>query len=150
MSISIGRRDFMCVSTALIGAGLIPSAFAAGKRGAFDSDNMEAALKAINLSMPGKSDAIKLQAPEIAENGNSVPIKVSVNVPKAEKLVLIIENNPRPLTSVIDIHPDVTPYLSTYVRMAETGKVYALAKAGDKWHMAVSQVRVTVGGCAPA
>jgi sulfur-oxidizing protein SoxY len=31
--------------------------------------------------------------------------------------------------------------------MAETGKVYALAKAGGGFHYASKEIKITVGGC---
>lgn len=155
------KRDFCGSFIALgaLGAGaalgalapLMRAEAAEAARLAFEQDSLKKALEALHIALPAKpSAAVQLQAPEIAENGNSVPVILSADLPRVQTIVLLVERNPRPLSVLMTYSNGTQPYLSTQVRLAETGKIYALVKSENQWHLAVREVRVTVGGCAPA
>ena len=102
---------------------------------------------------PGK---VKLEVPRLAENGNIVPVKVSVDSPMSEEdyvrsIHLFTESNPQP--RVVDVQ--LGPYsgrarIATRIRVAVSQQVHAVAAMSDGslWSAAVD-VEVTVGGCAP-
>ena len=90
---------------------------------------------------------IDLIAPEIAENGNAVPLDVSAE--GAEQILLFGEGNPEPIIATYNFGP-LSPSrgVSTRVRLAQTQDVIALAKMGDSsWQIARTTVKVTIGGC---
>ena len=90
---------------------------------------------------------IDLIAPEIAENGNAVPLDVSAK--GAEQIMLFGEGNPEPIIATYNFGP-LSPSrgVSTRVRLAQTQDVIALAKMGDSsWQIARTTVKVTIGGC---
>lgn len=93
------------------------------------------------------SGAITLTAPEIAENGNTVPIEVEA--PGAEMVVLYAAGNPTPGIATFKFGPlNPTRSASTRIRLAGTQDVIAIAKMEDgSFQRASANVKVTIGGC---
>lgn len=92
-------------------------------------------------------DGVTLTAPEIAENGNTVPI--SVDAPGATEILLVASGNPVPGVAKFTFGPLAgNQAVSTRVRLAKTQDVMAIAKFADgKVVRATSNVKVTIGGC---
>lgn len=90
---------------------------------------------------------ITLTAPEIAENGNTVP--VSVDAPGAVAVLLIAAGNPEPSVATFTFGPAAGSQLAaTRIRLAKTQDVMALAKMADgSIVQAKATVKVTIGGC---
>ncbi len=90
---------------------------------------------------------IELTAPEIAENGNTVPM--SFSAPGAVALALFAPENPNP--ELVEFQFGALAGAqsgSTRVRLAGTQEVLALAKMPDgSIGRAASTVKVTIGGC---
>ena len=91
--------------------------------------------------------AIKLIAPEIAENGNTVPI--GVDAPGAVSIALFATGNPTPEVAVFTFGPAAgSQTAATRIRLAKTQDVVAIAKMADgSFVKASSTVKVTIGGC---
>lgn len=103
---------------------------------------------------PIQEGRVSLDAPEIAENGNTVPIAVSADSPMtAEDHVKAIHvfaaGNPRPEVCTFHFTPkNGECWASTRIRLAKTQKVYALAEMSDgSLYMTSREVKVTIGGC---
>ena len=90
---------------------------------------------------------ITLTAPEIAENGNTVP--VSVDAPGAASIIILAAGNPTPGVAQFNFGPLAgSQYASTRIRLAGTQDVIAIAKMADgSFARASSTVKVTIGGC---
>lgn len=90
---------------------------------------------------------ITLTAPEIAENGNTVPIEVSA--PGAVSIMILAAGNPTPGVATFNFGPlAAAQYASTRIRLAGTQDVVAIAKMADgSFAKASSTVKVTIGGC---
>lgn len=91
--------------------------------------------------------AITLTAPEIAENGNTVPIKVSA--PNAQSITLYADGNPVPNVATFKFGPlSAESGAATRVRLARTQNIVAVAQMRDgSWQKASATVKVTIGGC---
>jgi sulfur-oxidizing protein SoxY len=90
---------------------------------------------------------VTLTAPEIAENGNTVPVEV--NAPGAVSIMVLATGNPTPGVAVFNFGP-LSPQqmASTRIRLAGTQDVVAIAKMADgSFARASSTVKVTIGGC---
>ena len=130
--------------------GLTPALAAANDKypeEAFKAKSEADAIKALYGKTAEPSDKVKMDAPEIAENGAVVPIGVASNVPKTESIAILIEKNPNMLAAVFDIPPGTDSSLSTRVKMAQTSNVFALVKADGKYYVASKEIKVTLGGC---
>lgn len=90
---------------------------------------------------------ITLTAPEIAENGNTVPI--AVEAPGAEAIMLLAAGNPNPAVGTFNFGPLAgSQAASTRIRLAGTQDVIAIARMPDGSFVQTSQeVKVTIGGC---
>lgn len=99
-------------------------------------------------------DKITLTAPEIAENGNTVPVSIHVDSPMnrhsyVEAVTLLAPGNPNP--GVITFH--FTPNsgsadATTRIRLAKTQTLIAVARLNDGTvFMDEKNVKVTIGGC---
>jgi len=105
----------------------------------------------------GKTPAngkISLTTPEIAENGNTVPISFEVESPMSKdnhvtSVMLLATGNPRPGVATFhfsDLSGEATA--TTRIRLAKTQDVIAVAKMNDgSVFMDQKQVKVTIGGC---
>ena len=97
---------------------------------------------------------ITLTAPEIAENGNTVPVSVEVDSAMSgddlvESITIFAEDNPNP--DVITFRFTAlsgTAAATTRMRLARTQNVVAVAKMSDgSTYMDKKTVKVTIGGC---
>ena len=93
------------------------------------------------------SDKVKLDAPEIAENGAVVPISVATDLPDVASMSILVLENPYTLAASYKLGPGAAPSVSNRLKMAKTTKVVALVESGGKLHRAEKEVKVTVGGC---
>jgi sulfur-oxidizing protein SoxY len=91
--------------------------------------------------------SVSLTAPEIAENGNTVPI--GVEAPGAVEITLFADGNPVPNVATFKFGPlSASRSASTRIRLATTQNVVAIAKMEDgSFQMAKANVKVTIGGC---
>ena len=90
---------------------------------------------------------VTLTAPEIAENGNTVPIEV--NAPGAASILIVAAGNPEPGVATFNFGPLAAGQSgSTRIRLAGTQDVVAVAKMADgSFAKASAIVKVTIGGC---
>ena len=148
----LDRRQFVVAS----GAGA--AAIIAGFSGAANA-TPETAMEYINkLTSGGAANAmdgkVKVDLPEIAENGNTVPVKVSVDSPMtADNYVkavhLVSEGNPGPEIASFYFTPaSGNANAAARMRLAKTQNVVGVAVMSDgKIYMSKTQVKVTIGGC---
>ena len=90
---------------------------------------------------------ITIKAPEIAENGNVVPVEV--DAPGATEIAIIAPGNPSSHIASVKFGPaSGAQRLSTRIRLAKTQDVTAVARMADgSFIMTTQPVKVTVGGC---
>ncbi|WP_299428380.1 thiosulfate oxidation carrier protein SoxY [uncultured Shimia sp.] len=90
---------------------------------------------------------LAITAPEIAENGNTVPIEVTA--PGAVMVAIFADGNPVPNVASVKFGPmNPSRSASTRIRLAKTQNVVAIAQMEDgSFQKATSNVKVTIGGC---
>ena len=90
---------------------------------------------------------LTLTSPEIAENGNTVPVEVSA--PGAIAIAIFADGNPVPPVATFKFGPlNPSQSASTRIRLARTQNVIAVAQMADgSFSMAKNEVKVTIGGC---
>lgn len=93
------------------------------------------------------SKDIKISAPNIAENGAVVPVKVSSDIPDAESITIFVKNNPYPLIASFMIADGMAQKIATRIKMAKTSNFYAVVKVGDTLYAHHQEIKVTIGGC---
>jgi len=101
-----------------------------------------------------KEGKVSLKAPEIAENGNAVPLTVSVDSEMSEKswvkaLYVAADGNPNPGVAIYQFTPlSGKAEVQMRIRLAQTQKLIAVAEMNDgTLYTASREVKVTIGGC---
>ena len=150
------RRKFLKTATYVsatataIGSGvLLPQrVLGAYNAAAFEARDVSGALTAsLGSDQHTASDAIKLKAPDIAENGAVVPVTVSSSLSNVEAISIIAAANPGPLTSSYQLSSVSEAFVSTRIKMIKTSDIIAVIKADGKLYSATKEVKVTIGGC---
>lgn len=150
------RRTFLKASMAAgtiaiaTGAGLLTprTALAAWPKKAFKASKVDEALNALaGSSSTTLSKDITIEAPDIAENGAVVSIKVKSNLPKIESISILVAANGAPLAASYILSSRTDGYIAGRIKMRKTSDVIAVVKADGKLHMAKKAVKVTLGGC---
>ena len=97
---------------------------------------------------------ITLNAPEIAENGNTVPVSVEVDSAMSgddlvEAVMIVADGNPNPAVATFHFTElSGTAAATTRMRLAKTQNVIAVARMKDgSVYMDKKEVKVTIGGC---
>jgi sulfur-oxidizing protein SoxY len=101
-----------------------------------------------------KTGKVKLEIPPLVENGNTVPMTVSVASPMAgedhvKSIHVFNEKNPQPNIGNFYLSPQAgRAQISTRIRLADSQKVVAIAKLSDGtfWSASVDVV-VTLAAC---
>ena len=140
------RRDALILSAgamaglAFAGPGRAQTAAPAGK-------TVEEWIAEFTGGAEATEGGLDLNAPEIAENGNTVPIAVSAD--GASEILILATGNPTPGVAIVKFGPAAgSRQLSTRIRLASTQDVVAVAKMEDgSFRQAKSNVKVTIGGC---
>jgi len=105
------------------------------------------AIKALYGKTAEASEKVKLDAPEIAENGGVVPISVSTTLEGVTSISFFVRENPNALAASYQIPDGTLPSIANRLKMAKTTNVIAVVEAGGKLYSASKEVKVTVGGC---
>jgi sulfur-oxidizing protein SoxY len=105
------------------------------------------AIKALYGKTAEASDKVKLDAPEIAENGAVVPISVVTTLDNVTSIAFFVSANPNALVATYKIPAGTMPSVANRIKMQQTSNVIAIVEAGGKLFSATKEVKVTVGGC---
>ena len=134
------RRDAMALATgsvAAYGLGAMPARASAA----------DDAVAAFTGGAKPAGGGVVLDVPEIAENGNAVPISVSAD--GAVAILVVSTKNPLPRVATFRFGPlAASSSGSTRIRLARSQDVIAVAKMEDgTFRRTSASVKVTVGGC---
>jgi len=146
----LNRRQVM-----MIGAGALAAVTIGASIGPAEAANDSQDL--INKFTGGKTATegkVKLDLPEIAENGNTVPMTVTVDSPMTEQsyvseVLVVADGNPRGGVATFRFSPaSGIAEANTRIRLAATQNITAVAKMNDgSFFTTTKQVKVTIGGC---
>jgi sulfur-oxidizing protein SoxY len=118
------------------------------------ANNAQDLIKAFTGGKHATEGKVKLDLPEIAENGNTVPMTVSVESPMTDasyvtEVLVVGDGNPNGGVVTFQFSPlSGVAEANTRIRLAATQNIIAVAKMNDGSFVTVSkQVKVTIGGC---
>src|SRR6202047_3784002 len=148
MQLLLTRRRILWAAAGAGLASLAPSAGAA-------EDTMAEAIRDLIGEAPVAPGKVKLELPPIVENGNTVPLTVSVESPMTEtdhvaSIHIFNEKNPQPYVAAFHLGPRAgKAAVSARIRLADSQRVMAIARLGDGSFWSVSaDVIVTLAACA--
>ena len=152
----LSRRQFVITVAAGSAAAAALAAAPARLAMAEEPETVEEAIKLLlgDKELADGADLISLDLPQIAENGNTVPLGISVESPMTDEehvtaVHIFAEGNPRPGVASIQFTPaNGIAQASTRMRLAKTQNVVAVAEMSDgKAYITKAEVKVTIGGC---
>ena len=114
----------------------------------------QAAVDRIRGNRTPEEGRVTLRLPPIAENGNTVPLTVSVESPMTaadhvKTIYVFADKNPTPDVAIFHLTPAMgRASADTRIRLGQTQDVVAIAEMNDgKLFMTRAEVKVTIGGC---
>ena len=144
------RRRFLSVL-----AGLMAALFLPGRARA--ADPLAPLVEKLTGGAPVRVGRVKLDLPRLADNGHSVPLRVSVESPMTaadhvQTITLLSDRNPRPIMAVFHLGPKAgRPDVFTRVRLNGSQQVHVIAQLSDgSFWSASAPVEVTESACLDA
>jgi sulfur-oxidizing protein SoxY len=140
----LNRREALTAGAVAAGLGFLPGPARA-------ANDYAEQIKAFTGGKTPVDGRMKLELPELAENGNTVPLAVAVDPPEGvqvEEILVVAPANPNARVLRFRFSSLSVPEAATRIRLAETQDVIAVAKLNDGTFLSVSrQIKVTIGGC---
>ena len=142
---AVNRRSFVAGGLAVA---LVPS------RARATPEAMQAALLAVTGGAPLHAGRVTLDLPPLVDNGNSVPLSVSVDSPMTaadhvRAIHIFNQKNPQPDVLTCHMGPRCgRAALTTRIKLADTQVITAVAAMSDgTFHVARADVIVTIAAC---
>jgi sulfur-oxidizing protein SoxY len=129
----VKRRRFLEIT----GAGIAAVALPLGAQELLPAHDLRPLIGAVAGAAVPRPGRIRIDLPQLAENGNSVPLDIKVDSPMTEadhvrSVHVFAERNPRPAVASFYFGASAgRAQLSTRIRLAGTQRVIALAVMAD-------------------
>ena len=138
---NLSRRGALQLAGGVATVTLVPVALSKIANAAVDE-----AISAFTGGAAAGEGNLEIGAPEIAENGNTVPITVGAE--GATDILILADGNPNPGVATFHFGGLSQSSATTRIRLAKTQNVVAVAKMSDgSFVQAAREVKVTIGGC---
>lgn len=115
---------------------------------------MQAAILAFAKGAAIREGRVTLDVPPLTENGNSVPLSVTVDSPMTHAdhvtaIAVFNERNPQPGVATVTLGPAAgRAYFATRIRLADSQRLIAVARMSDgSYFSASTDVVVTLAAC---
>jgi sulfur-oxidizing protein SoxY len=146
------RRRFITILAGLAAAPLLPARAARAQ-----ADPFAPLLLKLTGGAPVRRGRVTVGTPRLADNGHSVPLKVSVEsamtaADHVRSVTLLSERNPRPVMATFHLGPKAgRAEVATRVRLNGTQRLLAVAQLSDGSYWSGSaEVEVTESACLDA
>jgi sulfur-oxidizing protein SoxY len=144
------RRRFI---TACAGLGALPL-LAATRARAAETNDLAPLIDKLTGGKPVRAGRVSVDTPRLADNGHSVPLKLSVESPMTAAdhvvaITLLSERNPRPVIATYHLGPrSGKAVVATRVRLNGTQRLVAVARLSDgSFWSGSAEVVVTESAC---
>jgi sulfur-oxidizing protein SoxY len=152
-SIEATRRGFLTGSARLAG-GIALASVVATKSVRATPETMQAAIRKVIGEAPLRKGKVVIDVPPLVENGNTVPVTVSVDSPMTaadhvKSIHVFNEKNPQPNVIAAFLGPRAgKAALSTRIKLAAAQKIVAVAQLSDgSFWSDEADVIVTIAAC---
>jgi sulfur-oxidizing protein SoxY len=139
----LSRRDILAAGLAIVVTPVLAT-----------PEEMAAAVRAFANGAPVRPGKVRLDVPALVENGNAVPMDVTVDHPMddpnpVQAIAVFNERNPQCEVGVFTLGPQAArAFVSTRIRLASSQKLMAVARLADGtcWSHTIDVV-VTLAAC---
>jgi sulfur-oxidizing protein SoxY len=149
---STTRRQFLSLAGGVTVAGTIPIVTLRPIKAT--PAMLNAAIRNIVGEAPIRTGKVKLDIPPLLENGNTVPMTVSVASPMTaddyvKSIHIFNEKNPQPNIGNFYLNPSSgRARIATRIRLADSQKVVAIARlSDDSFWQVTADIVVTLAAC---
>jgi sulfur-oxidizing protein SoxY len=146
------RRRFLGLAGSAAAISVVP--IVTVRPAAATPDTMAAAIRNVVGAATVRTGKVKLDVPPLVENGNTVPMTVSVASPMTpddhvKSIHVFNEKNPQPNVGNFYLGPQAgRAQISTRIRLADSQKIIAIARLSDDSFWSVNaDVVVTLAAC---
>jgi sulfur-oxidizing protein SoxY len=146
------RRRFLGLAGSAAAIGVVP--IVTVRPAAATPETMAAAIRNVVGTAAVRIGKVKLDVPPLVENGNTVPMTVSVASPMTpddhvKSIHVFNEKNPQPNIGNFYLGPQAgRAQISTRIRLADSQKIIAIARLSDDSFWSVNaDVVVTLAAC---
>jgi sulfur-oxidizing protein SoxY len=115
---------------------------------------MRAVIRTIVGDAPLRKGRVQLDLPPLVENGNTVPMTVTVESPMTARdhvtaIHVLNEKNPQPYVLTVHMnHRAGKPHFATRIKLGDTQRVIAIARMSDgSFWSGEQEVIVTIAAC---
>jgi sulfur-oxidizing protein SoxY len=150
---SATRRSFL-TGTAGLAGGIALASVVATRSSRATPATMEAAIKKVVGEAPLRKGKVVIDVPPLVENGNTVPLTVTVDSPMTaadhvKAIHVFNEKNPQPNVIGAHLGPRAgKAVLSTRIKLADAQKIIAVAQLSDgSFWSDEADVIVTIAAC---
>lgn len=148
----MSRRLFLQVAGGLVAGAALPAAAQANR--ILPMQDIAPLIEKITGGRPIDKRDVTVELPSLAENGNSVPLRIRVASPmsatdRVTDLHVFAERNPRPLIAAYHFGPAVArAQVDTRIRLAVEQRVFVIASlSGGRFLSGETHVVVTSAAC---
>ena len=113
----------------------------------FEAKTAAEAIRQLGLGPPASSKDIVIEIQDVIENGARTRIEITSRIPDTRALSIVTDRNPHPLAATFTFANGADPYVSTLIKVAESGTVRVIVNAGGRLYAATREVKTTIGGC---
>jgi sulfur-oxidizing protein SoxY len=146
------RRRFLGLAGSAAAISVVP--IVTVRPAAATPETMAAAIRNVVGTATVRTGKVKLDVPPLVENGNTVPMTVSVASPMTaddhvKSIHVFNEKNPQPNVGNFYLGPEAgRAQISTRIRLADSQKIIAIARLSDDSFWSVNaDVVVTLAAC---
>jgi sulfur-oxidizing protein SoxY len=146
------RRRFLALTGSAAALGALP--VVALRPAEATPAMMATAMRDVTGAAVVRTGRVKLDVPPLVENGNTVPMTVTVTSPMTAEdhvrsIHVFVEKNPQPNVGNFVLGPRAgRAQVSTRIRLADSQKIVAIAKLSDgSFWSATADVVVTLAAC---
>jgi sulfur-oxidizing protein SoxY len=146
------RRHFLLVLSGLAALVSLPA-----RRTHAAIESLAPLVNKITGGAPLREGRVKLEIPRLADNGHSVPLRITVDsamtpADHVRAITLLSEKNPRPVMATFHLGPKAgRAELATRVRLSTSQRVLAVVELSDGTYWSGSaEVEVTESACLDA
>src|SRR5258706_9621606 len=125
------RRQFVCAISSFAAAQLIPFPTSA------QPDPFAPLIAEFTNGAPVRQGRVKLEIPPLADNGNAVPLRISVEsamnaADYVQRITVLSEKNPRPVIATFYLGPRAgRAQVATRIRLNGAQRLMAIAQLSD-------------------
>jgi sulfur-oxidizing protein SoxY len=124
----------------------VPSTADWNKAG-FEAKTTAEAIRQLGSGTPATSRDILIDMQDVIENGARARIEVTSRIPNTQAISIVSDRNPHPLAATFTFANGADPYVSTLIKVAESGTIRVIVSADGRLHVASREVKTTIGGC---